>query len=174
MLSRAGGLKEDEHAIVDKCPQEERDDTDLGKRRPAGTPLFSSPASALFLHQLELLTSRPSPQHTAIAPMWARRLCGRWLLMQRLRRGITAEVIADQARVDADTLHLLELGLVYDVGADDERLERLACLLATRQSDADLIGAVLRVAIGAATITPALLERVSGEVRPPEPVDDGQ
>lgn len=172
MIARAGGLKEGEHATVDRRPQEEHDDKHYGKRRPPATTLFSSPASALFLPQLAELASQPAPLHAVLAPMWARRLCGRWLLAQRLRRGIAIEAIEEQVRVGAETLHLLELGLATNVGADEQRLEQLEDLLADPQHDADLVRAVLPVASGVAAITPALLERVAGEVRPPELVDD--
>lgn len=68
---------------------------------------------------------------------------------------------------------MLELGLANDVGANDDRLSGLAQLLADPQRDAALVMAALRVAIGAAAISPSLLERVAGDVRPPAPpVDD--
>ena len=172
MIVRAGGLKEGEHATVNERPQEEHDDEHHGKRRPPATTLFSSPASALFLSQLVEAAARPNPRQAAPALMWARRLCGRWLLAQRLRWGIAIEAVAEQVRVDAETVSLLELGLATDIGADEERLERLAVLLADPRHDADLVMAVLRVASGVAALSPELLERVAGEVRPPEPVDD--
>jgi hypothetical protein len=173
MLSRAGHMKEDKHISADRSPQEEHNDENSGEHQAAAS-LFSSPASTLFLTQLEQLTSQPNLRFDTPAPMWARRLCGRWLLAQRLQLRITADVIAEQVRVDADTLQLLELGLATDIGVDDDRLDNLALLLADLQRDADLVMAVLRVAIGAAALPPPLLERVVGDVRPPPPHDDGE
>jgi hypothetical protein len=70
---------------------------------------------------------------------------------------------------------LLELGLANDIGADDDRLNELAQLLADPQRDVDLVMAAPRVAIGARPISPSLLERVIGDIRPPRPpLDDGE
>src|SRR5262249_31753736 len=101
MLSRAARLKEGKHGTADMSPQEESHDESDGNQRPAATRLFSSPASTLFFIQLEQLTSQPGLQPDAPAPIWARRLCGRWLLAQRLRLGVTTEVIVEQVRVGA-------------------------------------------------------------------------
>lgn len=171
MISRAGHLKEEKHISADMSPQEEPNDERLGEQ--LARSLFSSPASTLFLAQLEQLTLQPNLRSGTHAPMWARRLCGRWLLAQRLRLNITADIIAERVRVGADTLELLELGLATSIGEDDERLDIIALLLADQQRDADLIMAVLRVAIGVAALPPPLLERVVGDVRPSLP-DDGE
>ena len=167
-------MKEGTYVRADTSPKEKHNDETTRDHQLAAVPLFSSPASTLFLAQLESLTAPSGPQPGSPAPMWARRLCGRWLLAQRLRLGITTEVIEERGRVGAATQQLLELGLANDIGADDDRLNELAQLLADPQRDVDLVMAALRVAIGATSMSPSLLERVVGDIRPPmPPLDDG-
>jgi hypothetical protein len=63
--------------------------------------------------------------------------------------------------------------LAYDIGADDERLDALALLVAnTAQLDADMVRHVVHVAAGVAQLSPALLEQVAAEVRPLHPPCD--
>lgn len=163
MRSKAG------FSSVDKCSQEEQNDKSQGNKQSAKSTLFSLYASALShasVNQLSLSSSHQSPP-------WIRRLCGRWLLAQRLRCGISANFVAEHARVDATTLEFIELGLAYDIGADDERLDALALLVAnTAQLDADMVRHVVHVAAGVAQLSPALLEQVAAEVRPLHPPCD--
>jgi len=169
---KAALVQEGIQCSVDVKPQEECHEQMGGERWSAESSLFSSPASTLFRDQLQQMMSQPESRHDVLVPIWARRMCGRWLLTQRLRRRITTQMIADRVGVGAEALQALELGLMNDAGADDW-LERMALLLADTQRDPDLLMAVLHVVLGKAALSPTVFECVVADARPLEPpLDD--
>lgn len=133
-------------------------------RATSATAPFPSLASALLHEQLRQMRSLAG-QPGATLPQRQRRQCGRWLIVQRLRRGITAAMLADRVGVDADLLQLLELGLADRLTFDDERQARLAPQLADADRDADLVMAIMRGAIGDADVCAAVLDRVADDLR---------
>ena len=165
--------KKGAYATTKVREQEDAHEGFTGTRRPTATPLFTSLASALAHDQLRQMTCQPG-QHGDTVTFQVRRLCGRWLTVQRLRCGITADMMADRVGVGADTLQLLELGLANDLGANDDRWAQLALLLADPQHDADFVMAALRAALDAEPLSPTMLERVVDDMRPEAPTPDDE
>jgi hypothetical protein len=122
-------------------------------------------ASALLDDRLSAAAPQQCPDSEAL-PWQARKLYGRWLAVRRLRLMVPAEVIADRAGVDAQTLYLLELGLAGDDLVDDERWSDVAMLLADGERDADFVMAALRGALGqAGPCAEVALDRVWRDLR---------
>jgi transcriptional regulator with XRE-family HTH domain len=95
----------------------------------------------------------------------ARRLCGRWLLMRRMLRGLSRADVARRVRIDEEALALLELGLTdAPLTADDVWL-RLALVLEGAANDFEQVGAVIAGARGQTPVTdPAWLELLEAEL----------
>ena len=77
---------------------------------------------------------------------WERRRCGRWLALNRLQLGLSCEAIAAQAGVSPSELMQIELGLDVPEPSDD-RWGLLAACLATPVTNADLVMAIISIAL---------------------------
>jgi len=118
-------------------------------------PLTIDPTTAYWLRQtptaaFDALLDQADPQ--AIAPISAearesRRLCGRWLAMQRLRLGVVSQVI-ERAGMDAPTLHLIESGLADVLQVPESIVEQFSALLADAEHDQGWVRYLLLIAVG--------------------------
>lgn len=77
-----------------------------------------------------------------------RRSCGRWLMLRRLRRGLSLEDVARRVGADAQQLRLLELGLADQPLLADEVWRRLSLVLEGDQRDFERVAAVLELTLG--------------------------
>jgi DNA-directed RNA polymerase specialized sigma24 family protein len=97
-----------------------------------------------------------------------RRLCGRWIAVQRLRRGLSVEMIAKRIRVEQNTLLLLECGLATDAELPDAAVEQLARLLVGGIDDIGWLLGVLAIALGRRVPqAEATLRRINDELHAP-------
>jgi hypothetical protein len=123
-------------------------------------------ASILVRDQQRAMTGDQSEPHNPTVPRAARRLCGRWLIVQCLRLGFTLDELAAQARIDAEMLKLITLGLADMCPLDDDCWSLLASQLADECADADIVRAVLGVALGDPGISvEVVLKRVEEDLR---------
>jgi hypothetical protein len=136
--------------------------------------LSLDPTMALWLRQaptaaFDALLDRADPQ--ADAPISAearanRRLCGRWLAVQRLRLGISSGVVAERAGVDESTLHLLESGLADETQVPDSSREQISYLLTGAEHDQGWVLDVLSIALGCAHVREAqVLQQVAADLQ---------
>ncbi len=97
----------------------------------------------------------------------ARRLCGRWLLMRRMLRGLSRADVARRIKLDEETLGLIEMGLTdAPLTAADVWL-RLALVLEGSANDYDQVGTVIAVTLGQAPVPDAdWLARLEAELEP--------
>ncbi len=156
----------------------------------AGEPAFRlDPTTALWLGRVptaafDALLDRADPQ--AGAPVSAemranRRLCGRWLAVQRLRLGLSSAVVAERAGMDEPTLRLVESGLADETQLPAAMRERLSRVLAGAAYAAGWVRDLLAVAVGhACECEASVLQRILSELHPPPaackasaPLDEG-
>ena len=166
-------VRDDVYAPQEIIQQEETDEPNPQAPNGHSARLFSSLASALLRDKLQQLNPTLS-QHTKL-PLAIRRRCGRWLVLQRCRRGVDAGTIAERAGIDADLLEHLEQGLGDCRTLDEERQAQLALLLADANHDADLVLMVIRVAFGDGNpCIEAVLLRIDADLHanPFAPTDD--
>lgn len=78
----------------------------------------------------------------------ARRLCGRWLMLRRLRRGLTLADVALRIRSEAQLLQLMELGLGDSPLAGPEVWHGLSLVLEGAEKDFQRVAEVVEVALG--------------------------
>jgi hypothetical protein len=139
------------------------------------------PTTSLWLGRVptaafDALLEQADPQ--AAAPISAemranRRLCGRWLAVQRLRLGLSSAVVAERAGMDAPTLRLVETGLADKTQLSAAMCECLSRVLAGAMHDAAWVRDLLAVAVGRATEREApVLQRILAEL-PASPVAHG-
>lgn len=94
----------------------------------------------------------------------ARRLCGRWLTLARVRLGLPSTMLAEVADVDESTLHMLESGLVDEGLLPESARGQIATLLAGAISDPGLATQILAIAVGRALPSEGVLRKVGAEL----------
>lgn len=78
----------------------------------------------------------------------ARRLCGRWLMLRRLRRGLTLADVALRIRAETRLMQLMELGLAESPLVADAAWHELSLVLEGADRDFQRVAEVLEVALG--------------------------
>ncbi|NJN17784.1 MAG: hypothetical protein HC822_16680 [Oscillochloris sp.] len=78
----------------------------------------------------------------------ARRLCGRWLMMRRLQRGLSIVQVAERIAVEPELLRMLEQGLADLPLVPDSAWERLGLVLEGYADDYHHVALVARTACG--------------------------
>lgn len=94
----------------------------------------------------------------------ARRLCGRWLALARLRLGLPSAVLAEVANVDEKMLHMLEAGLVDEGLLPESARGQIVALLVGAVSDPALASQILAIAVGQALPSEDVLRKVEVEL----------
>jgi DNA-directed RNA polymerase specialized sigma24 family protein len=101
-----------------------------------------------------------------------RRLCGRWIAVQRLRRGLTVEMIARRIGVEQNILQLLECGLATEDELPEATVEQLARLLVGGTDDIGWLLSVLAISLGRRIPqAEATLQRVNDELHAPAQIE---
>jgi transcriptional regulator with XRE-family HTH domain len=131
----------------------------------AGQPNRSIPASAMLAFERLLdLHERPGPAVDA-ATLEARRVCGRWLTLHRLERGLSLAEVAWRTGIDVQVLTLLEQGLAAMPAVEPAAWHALALVLEHPRNDFALVEEALAVTIGqSAPPDAAWLERLNAEL----------
>jgi DNA-binding PadR family transcriptional regulator len=105
----------------------------------------------------------------------ARRLCGRWLMVRRLARGLTYSMVAGRTGIGEQALELLELGLLEREALAEELWQRLALVLEAPANDYAYVVQVLSLAAGqAAAFDLAFLQDLERQLPAPEEVTAAQ
>jgi transcriptional regulator with XRE-family HTH domain len=122
-----------------------RDDRETG-RIVMTDPVQNAPIAAF----LDLLVDQIDPHRSTQTPdtLVDRVLCGRWLALRRLKKGLSAEDLAATAGVTAEHLKLLEAGVANPILLSNSALQILGGKLADRTRNARWIQQVGQVALG--------------------------
>ena len=121
------------------------------------------PSEAFF----ELLLNQQRPREPAYDcnACQARLLCGRWLMLRRIRLGLTCEALARQARLDPQSLAVIELGLADAALAPGSSAGCLCRALAGDLHDDAWIAVVLTIALGCVAAPNArIMRRVAADL----------
>jgi len=142
----------------------------------AGDQLRPLDPTALWLRQaptaaFDALLDQADPQAGAPVSPEARanrRLCGRWLAVQRSRLEVSSGVVAERAGVDEPTLLLIEFGLADETQVPDSIMERLSYLLAGTKHGQGWVLDLLSIALGRSHAREAqVLQRVAADLSAP-------
>jgi hypothetical protein len=100
-------------------------------------------------------------------------LCGRWLAVRRLRRGLTALAIAQATGLPEQALLFLETGLGDAELIPSQTRRALIGLLANDQADAPRVELIVSIALGIVIPDVPTLESIAADLRRPgdEPLD---
>lgn len=90
------------------------------------------------------------PHHSPINPTMrdAQRLCGRWIMLELLHRGLQYEQVIQRTGIQEHVLFLLGAGLADRSLASSEAWERLALLLTDAQYDPEAMEEIITTALG--------------------------
>jgi DNA-directed RNA polymerase specialized sigma24 family protein len=139
-------------------------------------PVPVSPAMVLWLQRppaaaFDALLDQADPQGDVpvVAETRAnRRLCGRWLAVQRLRLGMSSEVVAERAAMHEPTLLLLESGLATETQVPDSTREQLSSSLAGTEHDQGWVLDVVSIALGRSNAREAhVLQQIAADLHSP-------
>jgi hypothetical protein len=99
---------------------------------------------------LNRIFDRIDPHHSSITSIMrdAQRLCGRWIMLELLRKSLQFEQIIQRTGIQEHVLFLLGAGLADRSLASPEVWERLALLLTDAQYDSDAIEEIITIALG--------------------------
>jgi DNA-directed RNA polymerase specialized sigma24 family protein len=103
-------------------------------------------AAAAFEGLLE--QNHQSAQEIDDASRQERRLCGRWLVLHRMRLGLTNKDMIERTGIDEQTLLLLESGTANETLLTPIAQERLCAALISEQHNVTKIMEVVKIALG--------------------------
>ena len=121
------------------------------------------PMEAFF----ELLLNQQHPREPVYdcGARQARLLCGRWLMLRRVRLGLSCETLARQAGFEPQSLAVIELGLADAALAPDPPVGCLCRALAGAFHDDAWVAAVLAIALGRVQAPSArIMRRVAADL----------